>query len=109
MAESAPLPVFETPDDARHYLRAAVAVTASGALVVVAVAAWLLGGPGLGAVGLVLALLCGLAGQVIYLTLCARIWQRHRPDTAWDWRTARGFHEGSITATLRRARQVAKQ
>jgi hypothetical protein len=104
-----PLPVFETADDARHYLRAAVAMGASGVLVVVAVLAWLVAGPPAGTVGLVLALVCGLAGQIIYLALCARIWQRYRPDSAWDWRSARGFHEGSITATLQRARQVAKR
>ena len=107
MPDSRPLPLFETPDDARRYLWAAAAVAVSGGLVVLAVVAWLFFGSQIGAVGLLLAVGIGLAGQVTYLVLCARIWERHRPDDRWDWRSARGFHEGSITATIQRARRVA--
>jgi hypothetical protein len=107
MADARPLPLFETPEDARRYLRAAAAIVISGALVVVAVVAWLFFGSQIGTVGLLAALAFGLAGQIFYLVLCARIWERHRPTDRWDWRSARGFHEGSIRATIQRARQVA--
>jgi hypothetical protein len=106
---AAPLPLFETPDDARRYLTAVGAIALSGGLVVVAVLLWLFFGSQVGATGLVLALVAALVGQVVYLVLCARIWTRHHPQQAWDWRSARGFHEGSLRATVQRARRVARR
>jgi hypothetical protein len=108
MTDDRPLPLFETPADARRYLQAAGAIIVSGALVVVAVLAWLFLGSTIGVAGLLLALGFALAGQVLYLVLCAGVWARHRPNDPWDWRSARAFHEGSLTATIDRARRVAR-
>jgi hypothetical protein len=107
MADLGPLPLFETAQDARRYVRAAMAMALAAGLAVVAVIAWLLFGSQAGAAGLLIALGFALAGQIIYLVLCVQVWERHRPNDRWDWRSARAFHEGSITTTLRHARQVA--
>ncbi len=50
-----------------------------------------------------------LGGQALYLNLNARVWTRHYPKDPWDWRSARGFYEGSFTDTVARARAMARE
>ena len=103
------LPIFENRDDARRYLMAIRAVVA-GVFVLLAgvVISFPLGG---GILPILLAsagILLALAGQALYLALNARVWTRHHPNDPWDWRTARGFYEGTFRETVARARAMSR-
>lgn len=110
MASRAPLPIFENSDDAKRYLVSFRAIVTGGVVVVMgALASFPLGNNPVPVLLASTGVLLALAGQALYLSLNARVWARHYPDDPWDWRTARGFYEGTFRETLARARAMAKQ
>ena len=108
MTTRPPLPIFENRDDAKRYLMAIGAVVAGVALLLVALLASIPLGGALPFLMASAGILLALAGQALYLALNARVWARHYPNDPWDWRTARGFYEGTFRQTVTRARAMAR-
>ncbi|MBI2706555.1 MAG: hypothetical protein HYX32_14880 [Actinobacteria bacterium] len=109
MGPRPPLPIFENREDARRYLMAVWSVVGGMVLLIAGV---LLSLPIAGALPYLVVMAgfaLALAGQALYLALNARVWARHYPNDPWDWRTARGFYEDTLRATLVRARAMARR
>lgn len=108
MVTRPPLPIFENRDDARRYLFSVWAFFGGGALLISGLVVSIPVAGALPRLFVASGVLLALAGQALYLALNARVWSRHYPNDPWDWRTARGFYEGTFRSTLSRARAMAK-
>ena len=104
-----PLPIFENAGDAKRYLTSFRSIVGGAVVTLVGVLLSVpMGNDPVPVLLVTTGVLLALAGQALYLSLNARVWARHYPDDPWDWRTARGFYEGTFRATLARARAMAR-